>query len=142
MKKGAALLIVLLFIAIFGGVAVTMTRAGLLNGIFTNNAISAIVSEETSQSGLEVGLLHYRMYGLGQQMNQPMCVEINEIEATSFYDPLFDNKICHGNLSAKNQYVDLTVSKISNSRLISITSVGHYGYVIKKHSLSQEAKIW
>jgi|GEM_PF-3561047 len=132
MKKGAALLIVVLFIAIFGAVMVTATRAGLLNGIFTNNTISAMIAEEASQAGLEIGLLHFKNNGIPAAATI-LCLDLENTIAPVSAGPC-------GALSATKRYAQVTLEPTNN--LLKITSVGRYGHVVKKHTLTQQAIPW
>lgn len=135
MKKAVALLIVILLIAIFGSVAVTMTRAGLLNSIFTTNAIDAMSAQEASQSGLEVGLLHYKIWGTSQNPEEKMCINLDIFDANP---PR--GQFCSG-ISAKIESADLSIKLLANN-FIQITSTGHYGYTVKKHFLKQKVEAW
>lgn len=126
MKKSAALLFVVLFIAIFGAVVVTSTRAGLLNGIFTNNTIDAMIAEEASQSGLEVGLLYYK----NGATSKDFCFNLETANESCTKD-------------AKTRYAEVTIAPDdTNPSLVSITSTGHYGYVVKQHTLTQTVEPW
>jgi len=132
MKKAAALLIVVLFIAIFGAVMVTATRAGLLNGIFTNNTIDAMIAEEASQAGLEAGLLYFKNNS-AQAVDLCVNLELSEVKE--------NQPTCQ--FSALTRYAKVSVALVPNNpSLISITSIGHYGYVVKKHTLTQKAVLW
>lgn len=133
MKKGAALLIVILFIAIFGAVGVTITRTGLLNGIFTNNTIDVIIAEEASQAGLEAGLLYYKDYS---SATADLCVDLDEADLTK----ITKVESCANNMERTKRYAAVSIKpKPGETSLVSITSVGHYGNVIKSHSITQEA---
>lgn len=132
MKKSSALLLVVLFIAIFGAVTVTATRAGLLNGIFTNNTIDAMIAEEASQAGLEVGLLDYKTSGSAKTL----CVDLE----TGVVTPITTGE-CDG--AATTRYAKVEIAPADNNpSLIKITSTGHYGYVVKQHVLTQVAEAW
>lgn len=139
MKKGAALLMVVLFIAIFGAIVITITRSGLLNSIFANNIISAMRAEEASQSGLEVGLLHFKIFGNdtswthGGVTSSTMCVDVSENGEPGYQG-------CSGK-QPTDFWADVSFAPVSGD-LIKITSTGHFGYIIKKHSLTQIAEPW
>lgn len=136
MKKGTALLIVLLFIAIFGGIATTMTRAGLLNGIFASKAVAAVIAEEASQAGLEVGLLDFKNNGVPLPGSpREFCVNLDD--AANLVKP----GSC--NLAPTIRWANVKIESTgSNNAFVKITSTGRFGYVIKKHSLTQKFEIW
>jgi len=132
MRKGAALLIVILFIAIFGAVMVTATRAGLLNGIFTNNSINAMIAEEASQAGLEAGLLYYKNSGTAAQT---LCVDLDSTNLSE----IVKTGNC-GLFGPSRPYAKVQIAPAgAGLDLVSITSIGYYGAVTKKHSLTKEA---
>ena len=133
MKKGAALLIVLLLIAIFGAIVITITRTGLLNSIFANNIISSMRAEEASQSGLEITLLHFKLFG---QVEWPLDNDKSCFNVTT-------KRYCQlNNLPNANESYEIhQIRKISGD-MLELSSIGHFGYVVKKHSLTQMIERW
>ena len=129
MKKSEALLIVVMLIAIFLSVAVTLTKSGIINVMITTNIASAMVAEEASQAGLEVGLLDYKING-APGSTKPLCADLDNPSSPS----------CSSK-SAKDHYADVSISKDDNN-FITITSIGHFGAVVKKHSLTQVIETW
>lgn len=136
MKKAEALLIVILFIAIFGAVAVVVTRDGLLNGIFTNNTVDAMSAEEASQSGLEAGLLYYKNNpSVAGTSNTILCVNVDEASVAK-------NPIAGCSGMSTTRYAEVTITPPSGVIFVTIQSVGHYGYVVKQHKLTYQVARW
>jgi Tfp pilus assembly protein PilX len=134
MRKAAALLIVILFIAIFGAVGVTIARTGLLNGIFTNNAIDAMIAEEASQAGLEIGLLYFKTNTV-PATEKTFCVDL---ETASVVTPA---GTCNHPVTSRFAYV--TVGPVTgNPNFVTITSTGYYANTVKKHTLKQQVAAW
>lgn len=57
-KKGSALLMILLIITILGAVALTLSRSIIAGVGFTTNISDSMAAEQASKAGLELGLLH------------------------------------------------------------------------------------
>ncbi len=109
-KKGAALLIVLVLIAVISALVAVTARSAIAGMLFTTNTVDNMTAEVASKAGIEIGLLKLKN---GQSF--PSGDEIIDSTINSKYN-------------------------IASSTSSSIVSIGKMGRVQVKHTLSQKVE--
>lgn len=121
MKKGAALLIVILLIAILANVAIMVSRSGFLNNMFNANIVNAMVAEQASQAGLEYALLKDKN---GDSVDCLLNLETGDCGG--------------GSRSPNTRYAEIKISSDETAKKIKIIeSTGYFNNIQKKHTLTQ-----
>lgn len=133
-QPGAALLITLLLVSIFGAVAVIGVRSIIMNNTMTLSTADAMVAEAASKAGLEYGLLAFK--NNNDIAGSTKCFLVN-IETGNNPDATSAPAIC----PARGQFNERTaVVKISKnaSNKIMVESTGYFGKVAKYHKLTEQ----
>ena len=131
MKKGAALLIVIMLIGIFLSVAVTLTKSGIINVMITSNIASSMIAEEASQTGLEVGLLYYKLHGVEAWPRGRYVLDQGGDTCQDYSLPG-----CPA-VTNTTPYADIRI-EVTGGNAVKITSTGHYSAIVRQHTLTEE----